>query len=76
MRNLKNKGVVYTGKVGANMSIKMPTKRNSRKKSPMPCKNGPMQGETLWFDDSIFTSAIFTYRGDTGRYIKGDWVKA
>jgi len=46
------------------------------KKSPMPCKNGPMKDEILWFGDSTFTSAIFTYRGETGRYVKGAWVKA
>jgi hypothetical protein len=40
------------------------------------CYNGPMMGHTLKFGDSSCTSAIFTYRGATGRYIKGDWVSA
>jgi len=75
-RSLRNPNVVYSGKVGKNMTLRAPRKSNACKKAPMPCKNGPMQGEILWFGDSTFTSAIFTYRGATGRYVKGDWVKA
>lgn len=45
--------------------------RKISKKSPQLCKDGPMVGETLWFGDTTLTSAIFTYRGETGRYIGG-----
>lgn len=57
--------------------MKTPIRRRAVcKKAPMLCKDGPMKGETLWFGDSAFTSAIFTYRGETGRYVLGMWEKA
>ena len=54
--------------------MKTPIRRRAVcKKAPMLCKDGPMKGETLWFGDTTFTSAIFTYRGETGRYVMGKW---
>ena len=76
MRAIKNPGVVYSGKVGANMTIRKSRPSRACKKAPVTCKNGPMVGETLWFGDTTFTSAIFTYRGETGRYINGKWHAA
>ena len=76
MKTMKNPNVVYSGKVGANMGPKRYRPSVACKKAPMVCKNGPMGGETLWFGDSTYTSAIFTYRGETGRYINGKWHAA
>ena len=72
---MKNKNVVYNGKVGKNMGPKRIHKSTACKKAPCVCKDGPMTGETLYFGDSTFTSCIFTYKGQTGRYVKGEWVK-
>lgn len=76
MRAIKNPGVVYSGLVGANMNIRKPRPSRACRKAPRLCENGPMAGETLWFGDATFTSAIFSYRGKTGRYINGKWHAA
>lgn len=76
MRSIKNKGVVYSGKVGANMTKRATRVSRACKKAPIICKDGPMSGETLWFGDTTFTSAFFTYRGQTGRYVGGKWQQA
>lgn len=40
-------------------------------KMPVLCKDGPMKGEELWIQGQ--TTAYFTYRGETGRYVEGKW---
>ena len=45
------------------------------KKVPFLCKDGPFFLETLYLH-SDGSSAIFTYRGETGRYINGKWHAA
>lgn len=73
MKTIKNKGVVYTGKVGANMILRPPRVSKACKKAPRLCFDGPMKNEVLWFGDTTFTSGVFTYRGETGRYSNGHW---
>lgn len=51
------------------------------KKHPVLCKNGPMVGETLYLSYDglnmtpapILRTAYITYRGETGRYVNGEW---
>jgi len=55
------------------VKTKIKARRNSTacRKEPVVCKDGPMEGEKLWLQYG--TTAYFTYRGETGRYVFGKW---
>lgn len=63
--------VVYTGKVGAKMRAKRITTIRAVSKTAYHCVGGPMNGETLYL--STDTTAMFNYKGETGRYVGGKW---
>lgn len=63
--------VVYSGKVGARMRAKRINKSRTVGKTAYTCIGGPMNGETLYL--STDTTAMFNYKGETGRYVGGKW---
>lgn len=42
-------------------------------KFPCLCQDGPFWGATLYLDEHMPATAIFTVRGETGRYVDGKW---
>lgn len=71
---IKNKNVVYSGKVGSNTKPRkhrMPSQ--TVLKSAMACRNGPMVGRVLYLATNY--TLPFTYKGQTGRYVGGVWEK-
>lgn len=63
--------VVYAGKVGARLKPLKPRVRKEPMKHAFFCVDGPMLGNRLWL--SSFDTAVFTYCGETGRYVAGKW---
>lgn len=74
MKIIRNKGVVYTGLVGANMGPKRHRNSTACKKVRHLCSGGPMAGEHLWL--STPATAYFMLHGQTGRYNNGKWESA
>jgi len=57
------------------MSTKNGTASKVTKKIPVQCVNGPWRDRILYLQEDRCT-AIFSYRGETGRYVGGKWEAA
>ena len=69
---MKNKNVVYTGKVGAKLKArKIPGTSKRTVKTAMYCQDGPMRQHKLFVTSE--NTLPFTYKGQTGRYVAGKW---
>jgi hypothetical protein len=68
---MKNKNVVYSGKVGAKMKPRIGTRRPGCIKSANQCQDGPMKGHFLYLVSSH--TLPVNYRGEVGRYVSGVW---
>ena len=76
MMRIRNKSVIYTGKVGAKMRPKRPPLTGKRKyKKLVKLLDGPFRGHSLSMDAAADLSTfVFAARGAIGRYKNGCWV--
>lgn len=69
---MKNKNVVYSGKVGAKMRAKRVSTSRAVAKTGIRCIDGPMRGQILYLQADGATMPM-VYMGQVGRYISGRW---
>lgn len=73
---IKNKNVVYTGKVGAKMKPrKGPVSTKATPKHMFKCIGGPLNGHILWLQEDGGTLPI-QMKGQFGHYRHGEWHPA
>jgi hypothetical protein len=65
---------VYSGKVGIFRKVSRPRNLRPCSKRGFLCKDGPLQGQTLFLTDGV--TAVFTVSGLTGKYDNGCWKSA
>lgn len=67
MAVIRNKGVVYAGKVGAKMRLRSSAPRKTVRKSAYKCVGGPMDGHTLYLTTP--STVPINMAGQRGRYV-------
>ncbi|CAH0532185.1 hypothetical protein UAM5_00068 [Ralstonia phage UAM5] len=70
MAVIRNKGVVYAGKVGAKMRLRSTAPRKTVRKSAFKCQGGPMDGHTLYLTTP--STVPMNMNGQRGRYVTYD----
>lgn len=77
MRRRRNRGVVYTGKVGAKLRPRRwSVSRRRVPKVQYRCNSGPLKGHCIWLDPSSgHTTLPIVVRGERGHYYCGTWIQ-